>query len=239
MSLIHLSSFSLLRNSPKHPQQLAQRLTMDNPPDDYSSLHLDVESGTHNNPTPHNNSTPSKLEEEEATLSTEIHRTISTLTELINDKMATLAERTGRSQHLLLVKRYREILFDCGADFQKTSGSVVRRREARELFRDAKKSTGDGDGGAMEQLLRERNAIDNSMQSANSVLNQASSVRSELRSQGASLRGITGTIGVMAQNIPGMDRLMEKIRAKRLRDDRVVSGVVAGCILFTIWYLFG
>ena len=153
--------------------------------------------------------------------------------------MATLAERTGRSQHLLLVKRYREILFDCGADFQKTSGSVVRRREARELFRDAKKSTGDGDGGAMEQLLRERNAIDNSMQSANSVLNQASSVRSELRSQGASLRGITGTIGVMAQNIPGMDRLMEKIRAKRLRDDRVVSGVVAGCILFTIWYLFG
>ena len=123
-------------------------------------------------------------------------------------------------------------------------GSVVRRREVRELFRGANtnaahsSSGGDG-GGAMEQLLRERNAIDNSMTSANSVLNQASSVRSELRSQGASLRGITGTIGSIANNIPGVDRLMEKIRAKRLRDDRVVSGVVAGCILFTIWYLFG
>mmetsp|Transcript_6265 Transcript_6265/g.14485 ORF Transcript_6265/g.14485 Transcript_6265/m.14485 type:complete len:92 (+) Transcript_6265:527-802(+) len=90
----------------------------------------------------------------------------------------------------------------------------------------------------MEQLLRERNAVENSMQGANSVLNQAASVRTELRSQGASLRGVTGTMAQIAGNIPGVDALIEKIRAKRLKDDRIVSGVVAGCILFTLWYLF-
>jgi len=184
------------------------------------------------------------LDEEEATLSKDIHRTMSTMTELINTKMAPAAERTGRSQHLLLVKRYREILFDCGADFNKTSAAVARRREAKELFRGATAglgSNGDGSGPnpEMEQLLRERNAIDNSMKSANSVLNQAAGVRSELRSQGASLRGVGGTMATIAGNIPGLNGLIEKIRKKRQQDDRVVSGVVAACILFTLWYLFG
>ena len=170
---------------------------------------------------------------------------MSTMTELINTKMAPAAERTGRSQHSLLVKRYREILFDCGADFNKTSAAVARRREAKELFRGATAAaTGSSSGGSgpnpeMEQLLRERNAIDNSMKSANSVLNQAAGVRSELRSQGASLRGVGGTMATIAGNIPGLNGLIDKIRKKRQQDDRVVSGVVAACILFTLWYLLG
>ncbi|KAL7485661.1 hypothetical protein ACHAW6_011252 [Cyclotella cf. meneghiniana] len=226
--------------------QLAQRLTMDNnsnasASDDHrSSLHLDsAESGIAHN---HDNkkSSNKSIEEEEASLSKEIHRTMATMTELINTKMAPAAERTGRSQHSLLVKRYREILFDCGADFNKTSASVQRRREAMELFRGASSNaTSEGADPAMEQLLRERNAIDNSLKSASSVLNQAASVRTELRSQGASLRGVTGTMASIANNIPGVNMLIDKIRQKRQRDDRVVSGVVAGCILFTLWYLFG
>lgn len=164
---------------------------------------------------------------------------MSTMTELINTKMAPAAERTGRSQHSLLVKRYREILFDCGADYNKTSAAVARRREARELFRGAASGSEGGADPAMEHLLRERNAIDNSMKSASSVLNQAASVRTELRSQGASLRGVTGTMAQIAGNIPGLNGLIDKIRKKRQQDDRVVSGVVAACILFTLWYLFG
>jgi Golgi SNAP receptor complex protein 1 len=190
----------------------------------------------------HHHHSNNNLDEEEATLSKDIHRTMSTMTELINTKMAPAAERTGRSQHLLLVKRYREILFDCGADFNKTSAAVARRREAKELFRGASSSTAAAAAGSnpeMEQLLRERNAIDNSMKSANSVLNQAASVRSELRSQGASLRGVGGTMATIAGNIPGLNGLIDKIRKKRQQDDRVVSGVVAACILFTLWYLFG
>ena len=178
------------------------------------------------------------VDEEEAHLSKDIHRAMSTMTELINVRMAPAAERTGRSQHSLLVKRYREILFDCGADFSKTSAAVARRREARELFRGATAGGGGGDAGT-EQLLRERNAIDSSMKSAAGVLSQASGVRSELRSQGAGLRGATGTMAAIAGNIPGLNGLIARISKKRQQDDRVVGGVVAACILFTLWYLFG
>jgi Golgi SNAP receptor complex protein 1 len=200
-------------------------------------------SSSFNNPKDNNKSSSSNLDEEEATLSKDIHRTMSKMTELINTKMAPAAERTGRSQHLLLVKRYREILFDCSTDFNKTCESVARKREAKELFRGAVSGMNNGSGGGanpeMEQLLRERNAIDNSMKSATSVLNQASNVRSELRSQGNSLRGVSGTMANIAGHIPGLNGLIDKIRKKRQQDDRVVSGVVAVCILFTLWYLFG
>ena len=180
------------------------------------------------------------VDEEEAALSTDIRRTMSSMTELINTRMAPAAERTGRSQHSLLVKRYREILFDCNADYSKTSAAVARRREARELFRGSATAAGGGGGDAStEQLLRERNAIDSSMKSANSVLNQAASVRSELRTQGASLRGATGTMARIAGNVPGLNGLISMIQKKRQQDDRVVGGVVAACILFTMWYLFG
>lgn len=234
-----------------HATQLAQRLTVGDsnssgPSDDSitqrSSLLDNAEAGTASTNFSDNkkDSGNKNIDEEEALLSKEIHRTMSTMTELINTKMAPTAERTGRSQHSLLVKRYREILFDCGADYNKTSAAVARRREARELFRGAVSKGGEGGADAgMEQLLRERNAIDNSMKSAAGVINQASSVRSELRSQGASLRGVTGTMASIAGNIPGLNGLIDKIRKKRLQDDRIVSGVVASCILFTLWYLFG
>lgn len=235
--------------------QLAQRLTVDNNTNassdnndhgHQSSLMIDSGSAVGSSFNKDNNkSSSSNLDEEEATLSKDIHRTMSKMTELINTKMAPAAERTGRSQHLLLVKRYREILFDCSTDFNKTCESVARRREAKELFRGAVSGmnnnggSGSGANPEMEQLLRERNAIDNSMKSANSVLNQASNVRSELRSQGNSLRGVSGTMANIAGHIPGLNGLIDKIRKKRQQDDRVVSGVVAVCILFTLWYLFG
>jgi Golgi SNAP receptor complex protein 1 len=165
------------------------------------------------------------------------------MNELINTKMAPSSECTGKAQHALLVKRYREIVFDCNAEYSKTCASIVRRREARELFSSAAMG-GLGGGGvgtneANQQLLRERNAIDNSMNSANSVLNQAANVRAELRSQGLNLRGITGTMSRIASNVPGLNTIIDKIRKKRMQDDRVVGGVVAMCILFTLWYLFG
>ena len=63
-------------------------------------------------------------------------------------------------------------------------------------------------------------------------------MRSELRTQCAGLRGVTGTMSAIAGNIPGLNELIDRFRKKRLQDDQVVSGVVATCILSTLWYLF-
>ena len=189
------------------------------------------------------------LTEEEAALAADINRTISSMTDLIERRMMPCAERTGRSQHTLLVKRYREILFDCSADFKKTSAAVARKREQAELFRGANTGGGGGNGGGggsnggrdegMEHLLRERSAIGNSLRAADDVLGQAAEVQSELRTQGSSLRGAQGTMLAIAANVPGVNQLIDKIRKKRNKDDIILSGVIAFCILFTLWYVLG
>merc|ERR1712060_54028 len=99
-----------------------------------------------NNNTGNKNNKFLSLEEEESILSADISRTISAFTDLVNKRMSPTAERTGRSQHSLLVKRYREILFDCSTDFQKTSAAVLRRRDALELFSGANTSSSSKEG---------------------------------------------------------------------------------------------
>jgi len=177
---------------------------------------------------------------EEKQLANEINRTLSALNELINTKMAPAAEKSGKSQHLQLVKRYREILFDSTNDFKKTSGSISRQRESMELFAGASSANGmQVEDPAMEQLLRERNAIGNSLLSANNVLGQASEIRNELRNQGKALRGVGSKVLLLAGRIPGLNGVIDNIKRRRGRDDMVVSGTIAACILFTFWYIMG
>jgi golgi SNAP receptor complex member 1 len=178
--------------------------------------------------------------EEEATLRNDIQRT--SLSDLLQTKLAPAAERSGKSQHQLLVKRYREILFDLTGDFSKTSALLARRKEQLELFSNhhnsGTNSASSADEG-MQHLMRERNHIHNSLSASSAVLNQASEIHSDLRAQGMSLRGVQGTVLRITSNIPGLNRLVENIRRRRSRDDMILSGVIAACILFTLWYVFG
>jgi golgi SNAP receptor complex member 1 len=180
--------------------------------------------------------------EEEAKLRNDIQRTLSSLSDLIQTKLAPAAERSGKSQHQLLVKRYREILFDLTGDFQKTSALFTRKKEQLELFAGANTSAqgnANEQDEAMQHLMRERNHIMNSIDASAAVIHQAAEIHSDLRSQGMSLRGVQGTILRITSNIPGLNRLVETIRRRRSRDDMILSGVIASCILFTLWYIFG
>merc|ERR1740139_1733347 len=113
-----------------------------------SAMHQRISPSSSNTTSTSSNTTFS--EEEEANLSKEINRSLSLLSDLINTKMAPAAERTSKSQqHSLLVKRYREILFDSTADFQKTANGLSRRREQLQLFRGAAaaiQGNGSGEG---------------------------------------------------------------------------------------------
>ena len=180
--------------------------------------------------------------EEETILRNDIQRTLSALSDLIQTKLAPVAERSGKSQQQLLVKRYREILFDLTGDFQKTSALFARKKEQLELFAGANTQGGNSNNPedeAMQHLMRERNHIHNSLAASSAVINQAAEIHSDLRSQGMSLRGVQGTILRITSNIPGLNRLVENIRRRRSRDDMILSGVIAMCILFILWYLFG
>jgi golgi SNAP receptor complex member 1 len=179
--------------------------------------------------------------EDEATLRHDIQRNLTTLQDLVKLQLQPAAERVGSQSATLLVKRYREILFDLSGDFEKSRQAHLRKQERAKLMQGARTSLDSGgvDDPAMEQLMRERNHIANSQSAAASVINQASEIRSDLRNQGLSLGRVQSTMGMIAGNIPGLNMVMEQIRRKRSKDDKIVAGVIASCILFTLWYLFG
>jgi len=176
--------------------------------------------------------------DEESSLQAEITRLKNHLQDLIQNQLSRSAA-TG--SQIAMVQRYREILQDMVSDFSKSQLLVQRARERKELMGSASAGVGSGSSTdpAMEQLLRERNHIHNSMNAANSVLGQADSVQQNLRSQGRSLRNTGGLLGQITTNVPGLNHLVDQIRRRRSRDDKIVAGVIAFCICFTLWYAIG
>lgn len=173
--------------------------------------------------------------EEEKTLQQEIQRLLTHLQDLISGRLPTVA--SGPSQQAV-VGRYREILLDLRSDFEKSKQTVRRATERKELLGTGPSSMSGSDAG-MDHLLRERNHINNSMNMASNVIGQADSIRSDLRFQGRSLRGAGTLLNQLTTNIPGLNHLVDQIRRRRSRDDKIVAGAIAGCIVFTLWYMFG
>jgi golgi SNAP receptor complex member 1 len=183
--------------------------------------------------------------EDEAALRHDIQRTLTTLQDLVNNQLQPAAERQGGPSASLLVKRYREILFDLSGDFEKSRQAHLRKVERARLLEGARTSLDSGSNGrdgadpGMDHLMRERNHIGNSMNAASAVISQATEIHSDLRNQGLSLGRVQSSMGRIAGNIPGINTLVESIRRRRSRDDMIVAGAIATCILFTLWYLFG
>lgn len=177
--------------------------------------------------------------EDEAALRHDIQRTLTTLQDLVTTQLSPKAEQIGKG---LLVKRYREILFDLSGDFEKSRQAHTRKVERAKLLEGASPNTNSSlniDQNGMDHLMRERNHIHNSQNAAASVIHQATEIRNDLRNQGLSLGRAQSMMGAIASNIPGINTLVEKIKRKRSKDDMIVACVIASCVLFTLWYLFG
>lgn len=158
----------------------------------------------------------------------------------LQDWIATRLDPAAATSHqMLVVKRYREILFDLTGDYQKAQQVWQRSQQRMELFKGADRSgSGEIQDPAMESLLRERGHIQNSLNGANQTLAQAQAIRSDLGAQRSGImRSMTG-IGTIVSTIPGLNTLVDAIRRKRSRDDKILAGVIASCILVTLWYLF-
>lgn len=182
--------------------------------------------------------------EEEATLRHDIQRTLTTLQDLVSTQLQPAAEALGNSSSLLLVKRYREILFDLKGDYEKSRQSHTRKLERRKLLAGsaaASQTTNslEIDQTGMDHLMRERQHLHNSSNAATAVIQQAAEIRNDLRAQGSSLGRAQSMMGQIVNNIPGINTVIENIRRKKSKDEMIVIGVIASCILFTVWYLFG
>jgi len=144
----------------------------------------------------------------------------------------------ARLSRLALLRRYREIYFDFKRDFTETSTAILRKREQAELFRGAKASRDAGDGGE-GHLYREHDALNSSLKSASGVIGQATEVRSALHGQRRLLEDSSGALGQLKNSFPSIGRVIGSIQQRRYRDNMCVGLVIAACICFTLWWLFG
>jgi Golgi SNAP receptor complex protein 1 len=178
--------------------------------------------------------------DEQAVIQQDMQSLLANLQKLVGQDMP----RAATTPHTTaIVQRYQTILQDLRSDMDKTAARIRQAKERQELLSGSAPASG-GNGmnvqdPAMEHLLRERNHIHNSMRAADSVLGQADSIRSDLRTQGRSLRNTGSLLGQITTAVPGLNHLVEHIRRKRSRDDYIVAGVIASCILVTMWYVFG
>lgn len=174
--------------------------------------------------------------DEEATLRPELQRLVGRLSDLISGRLASSA---ATSSQQAAVKRYREILLDLRSDLDKSIAGVRRAKERQELLGGTAAASGSSTDPAMDHLLRERNHIQNSMNAVGGVLGQADSIRGDLFSQGRGLRSAQSVMAQLTTHIPGINHLIGAIRQRRSRDDKIVAGVIASCIVFTLWYVLG
>jgi len=180
----------------------------------------------------------SAIDDEEKALKMELDRLIGRLSDLISGRLTAAASTSSQNA---AVKRFREILLDLRSDYDKSQGNVRRARERRELLggNNGRSGSGNENDPAMDHLLRERNHITNSLNVASDVIGQADSVRQDLYGQGRSLRSTGALMQQIAGNVPGLNHLVDAIRRRRSRDDKIVAAVIASCVVFTLWYLFG
>ena len=179
-------------------------------------------------------------EADEASLSAEIAALLSDLSAVTRSMAEQARSLPPGGAAALLLKRYREIHADYSSDFKRSCATLLAKRNSHELMAGAA-NTNDGGGGdeATAHLLREREALSSSVASSASVISQAGEIFGELRAQRAGLTSSRSRVGQMASNVPGINGIIDGIRRRKQRDNVILGCVLAGCILFTLWYWVG
>jgi golgi SNAP receptor complex member 1 len=198
-------------------------------------------SNTNGTTTSSTSTSQQQLQHEIQLFQNEIPTLMTQLQEMISKKLMVTAVTPSQRA---VTTRYEQVLRDTKLDYDRIQQQYIRFYERNELFSSSSNNTNSTSGNgntdpAMEALLRERNSMSNSINHTTNILHQADSIRNELHHQGRSLRNTNSIIGIMTQNVPSINTLIDTIRRRRNSDDRVVAMVIAGCILFTLWYVFG
>lgn len=166
---------------------------------------------------------------------------MTNLQEMIHKKLMVTAVTPSQRA---VTTRYEQVLRDTKLDYDRIQQQYTRYYERNELFSSTNHSTTSGNNAgntdpAMEALLRERNSMSNSINHTTNILHQADSIRNELHQQGRSLRNTNSVVGMITNHVPSINTLIDTIRRRRNSDDTIVAIVIALCIVFTFWYVFG
>eukprot|EP00887_Chlorella_sp_A99_P003875 scaffold11.g3875.t1 len=90
--------------------------------------------------------------------------------------------------------------------------------------------------GSSGLLLRERGLLASAHSAMDEVMGTATAVNTGLGQQRSVLEGIGGKLMSVGAKFPVVNSLMNAIRRRKNRDNLIIAGVVAACLLFTLIY---
>ncbi|GMH57101.1 hypothetical protein TL16_g02290 [Triparma laevis f. inornata] len=169
-------------------------------------------------------------------LSTEITTLLSQL-DTLTSQMKSLSSPSG--QQSLIVKRFTEISADFRSDYNRRTTSLQSKKNRYDLLSSSSLQSGSANDSDTSHLLRERTALNSSLTSSHSIINQASEIFTSLKTQRVNLQGSGTRVRGIASNVPGINQIVEGIKKRKQRDNMILGAVIAFCVLFTMWYMFG
>lgn len=162
------------------------------------------------------------------------------ITSLLQQFTATINEMSrvvATSKSVLssaYLQRCREILHDDRIFFRKIQSSIAKKEESAELFKNAnarKTELSDTD-----YLLKEREHIANSSSKVDDIYNAALGTKDQLQRQRRVFLRSNSRLSQMFDSLPSMSRIMNAIKKKKTRDQRVLAAVIGGLVFFSIWW---
>ncbi|CEP03462.1 Golgi SNAP receptor complex member 1 [Plasmodiophora brassicae] len=135
-------------------------------------------------------------------------------------------------------QRYREIHRDYLHEFNRTRAALQASIERAELFSGDMGRAGRARPEA-EMLLGEQKSLHSSIDMVDELIGRADATREGLVKQRAIYTTTAANLDQIAQRFPLIRDAMIRIRRYKQRDMIVLAVVIATCILFTLWYVFG
>lgn len=90
-----------------------------------------------------------------------------------------------------------------------------------------------------EALLADRDHIDSSHRMIDEITATAQATRQAFFEDSATIRNINARMSRVANQIPGINQLINAIGTRRRRDQYIIAGLSSACVLFILWYMFG
>lgn len=172
--------------------------------------------------------------------SVEIERLIEQL-QGINDDIALLSQQQAsdvQRHHVLL--RHRDILRDFAQEYKRLNSIAISERNRADLLGSSQGMAASGinsqPGNAKGLLLRERSTLDRSHSAIDTVVAQAHGVSSGLGQQRQMFDSIDTRLAMLGTKFPVMNSVLNAIRRKKNRDNVILMGVAAFCIVVMLLY---
>ncbi|KAF9427065.1 hypothetical protein BGZ94_005532 [Podila epigama] len=176
----------------------------------------------------------------------ELEANIEALLEKLNgivDAMSGLLDNPGQPKASTTVvhgvQRHRDILHDYTKEYRKTRQNVRAARDHAQLLSSVRgeiDSYKNANMSASDYLLNERSRIDGSHLLADSALEQAYATKDDLDRQRSTLQSVNSRINNVANQLPGVGQLIDKIQSRKSRDNVILSCVIGSCVVGVLYF---